>query len=137
MSFALHIWPFQNGERSEFDRSLFLKIFGPESGLERNNFGEIEFPDGSGAQEIYGVDEKVITSIMFTRFGGYQFFDAVWRLADTTNSLIAWPGSKGNFAVTSTDTFAHTPADLHALQTPIKVVNNAQELIDYIREQRS
>jgi hypothetical protein len=137
MGFSLHIFPFHNGEQREFERSLLLDIFGPDSDLERSNFAQIEFPDGSGAGEIYGVDEETVTSIMFTHFGGFRFYEAVWRLADRTSALIVWPGSKGNFAVTKAETLEHTPPELHALQKPIKVATSVQELIDYMNEQLS
>ncbi len=127
MSFDIFLYCFRNGEPATFERSVVAEIFSPHA-YGDPDFTNVTFPDGSGAC-IYVARDHDIQGLGFDRCGGDAFFDALYRLADITKSVVFWPGRRPSCAVTDGATLAHLPDGFSADGCgPAQVVHSGAEL---------
>ncbi len=139
MSFDIHLQCYRNGEPAAFNRLKLDEVFGA-SIVSRQPDGcfKLYFADGGGS-DVYsgdypGDDDDFVQHMMFSRCGGDAFWEALYRLADVTMSVILWPDDdKPSTAVTDEATVGHLGSGFSGpvLGQP-KVVHSGRELRDYI-----
>ena len=130
MSFDIFLQCYRNGETVTFKRELVEELFGPSSGNFDPHFMRSNFSDLDGG-DIYleGEDNQ---GLMFNHCGGDRFFQAMWELADRTQSIIFWPDRPPGLAITTPETLKHLPPDLLDGFRPAKIVRSGKELSGYI-----
>lgn len=135
MSFDIFLQCVRNGEPATFKRSVVAEIFGPHA-YGDSDFSNVTFPDGSGSC-IYVARDEDIDGMGFNHCGGDQFFEALYRLADVTKSVVFWPDTRPSTAITDEATRSHLPGNLEeGGMGPARVVRNGRELRDYIFRKR-
>jgi hypothetical protein len=134
MSFDIFLQCYRNGEPATFKRSVVKEIFGPHA-YGDPDFSNVTFPDGSGSC-VYVTDADDIQGMMFNHCGGNDFFQALYKLADRTKSVILWPDTRPSFAITDEATLAHLPLDFEQDFGPGQIVRNGRELQEYIFRKR-
>ena len=138
MSFEIFLQCYRNGEPATFKRTILEEAFGlrDTSRNRRPWFFKVDYPDGGGA-DVYPDDGDDQQGIMFSRCGGDTFFDALYRLAEVTKSVIFWPYQSPAVAVTNETTVAHLPSCfLDEGIGPAHVVHSGRELRDYVFRKR-
>ena len=138
MSFDIFLLCVRNGEAATFSRSTLVEVFGASIvSREPDGFFKLYFADGGGADVYSGHDDDVVQHIGFNRPGGDMFFDALYRLAEVTKSVVFWPSKPPAVAVTDETTLAHLPDGLSADGIgPAQVVHSGRELYEYIFRKR-
>jgi hypothetical protein len=138
MSFDIFLLCVRNGEAATFGRSTLYEVFGASIvSREPDGFFKLYFADGGGADVYSGDDDDVVQHIGFNRPGGDMFFDALYRLAEVTKSVVFWPSKPPAVAVTDEATLAHLPDGFSGDGIgPAWVVHSGRELRDYIFRKR-
>ena len=143
MSFSVFLQCYRNGEPAAFSRSTLDEVFGA-SIVRREPDGSFKlyFADGGGADvcsgDYPGDDDNFVQHVGFDRPGGDAFWEALYRLADVTKSVILWPDDdRPSTAVTDEATVGHLGSGFTGpvLGQP-KLVHSGRELRDYIFRKR-
>jgi len=66
--------------------------------------------------------------------GGANFMQAIWEIANRTNSSIFWLGSPPNLAVTSTTALEFVPEGVLEAIGPARIVRSGKELVACMME---
>jgi hypothetical protein len=132
MSFDIFLEVWRQGEIASFKREVFEALFLPyctkrRSYDENPSFMRVEFPDESGS-DIYLDEEDDFRHITFNHSGGSMFFDAIYKLADQTKSVIFWPNSPSLVVVTNEAVLKELPADFPGVENP-RIVHSGAEII--------
>ncbi len=130
MSFDIFLQRFRNGDKATFPRALFEEIFGRRAIAPTYPLTRVDYPDGSGA-DIYGGGDDDIEGLMFNHGGGGLLFDAIYELAQRTQSVVHWPDTAPSVAVADAATISHFPDGFDCLGPP-QIVADGQALMDYI-----
>lgn len=76
-------------------------------------------------------DPRLIQNVTFNHCGGNSFFDAMYKLADHTNSVISWPALEPKAVVPNEATLAEVPSDYPGIRAA-RIVRNGAEIADAI-----
>lgn len=134
MSFDLFVQRFENGNAATFSRADFDAVFGPYVTSREPDFVAVAFPDGSGS-DVYVDDGETIDSIMFNRFDGDAFFEALHRLAARCKLAIYWPAPDNPIAVTDRSVEPHLPKDFVEDSGPLHIVGSGADIVAAIMAQ--
>jgi len=160
MSFDIFLQCFRKGQPATFKREIFEDIFLPHcadlKGYRSDpKFMRAEFPDGGGsdihsgndydvlrmqlehgelpAGTDIGVDDKsIIDHMMFNHCGGDMFFQALYELANRTQSVILWPSEGPSTVVTNEAVLKELPEKGFDLAT-IKIVHSGADIVEAIQ----
>ncbi len=127
MSVPIFFQRYQKGEAVPFRRSEITAVLGSAAVMDGENITAIRFSDSDGG-EVYGTDTDTFEQLSFDEGMGEKFFDALWRIADTTGAFIYWLGDGACSAVTREDVVPHLPADIVADVGPVRVVGSGAEI---------
>ena len=138
MSFDIFLLCVRNGEAATFSRSTLVEVFGASIvSREPDGFFKLYFADGGGADVYSGHDDDVVQHIGFNRPGGDMFFEALYKLADRTKSVVFWPDTRPSSAITDQATWDHLPENFkEASLGPAQLVHSGRELEAYIFRKR-
>lgn len=132
MSFDVFLMHFGVGESENLKTSDIDEILGPYVDWREPHFMRVEFSDGGGSDVYYG-DKSDRSSMMFNHFGGAAFYDALYKLAARTQSLVWWPAvDRPCHAMTDAATLKYLPQDyLEEFGTPV-LVRSGHDLMELI-----
>ena len=129
MSAEIFLYRFRDGEPATIERSLVDEIFGSGVGKYEENFIQINYSNMDGGDiSLLGENKE---GIAVSHCGGSRFFQAMWELADRTQSIIFWPDDPPGLVVTNNETLKHVPEDFIDGFRSAKIVRNGLELSDY------
>ena len=131
MSMPIFFQRYQNGESVPFKRAEIAGVLGSATVTKDRDIIAIRFSDSDGG-EVYGVDADEFEQLSFDEGMGEKFFDALWRIADTTGAFIYWLGDGACSAVTRGDVLPHLPTDIVADVGPVKIVGSGTEIEEAI-----
>jgi len=89
MSFDLFIMKLPD-DPTPFDKQRIIDIFS-RGALYSAEHGFVEYPDGGGRGEIYGIERDIVEHMMVTHFGGLTFISRLYEVADTFDAFLSWP----------------------------------------------
>jgi len=81
-------------------------------------------------------DPAFIQNVTFDHAGGDALFDDIYKLADSTNSVISWPDVGSPVVVPNDISLQEAPADCPGIKSA-RVVRNGAELIQAITSGRA
>jgi hypothetical protein len=158
MSFDIFLQCYRKEKPATFRREIFEGLFLQYCPCKKSyasdpKFMQVEYPDGGGADIYLGNlhddkalllelgkneeanalpgdlgDPRDIAHMMFNHCGGDMFFDAMYKLADQTKSVIFWPNSPSLVVVTDEAVLKELPADFPGVENP-RVVRSGAEII--------
>jgi hypothetical protein len=127
MSSPIFFQRYVDGQAVNFDRDTITRILGAAAVMDGDTIAAIQFSDDDGG-EVYGADADSFEQLSFDEGEGERFFDALWRIADETDSFIYWLGDGRCSAVTKPATIAQLPADVVDDTGPVRVARTGAEL---------
>ena len=161
MSFDIFLQCFRKGAPTAFKREVFEEVFLPFCDDRHEyegdpDFMRVEFPDGSGSDIYLGSlrknresmielgeiseadpfprdrgDPEDLESLMFNHGGGDMFFQAMYELADRTQSVIFWPSEGPSTVVTNESVLKELPEDFPDIKTA-RIVRSGADIIEAI-----
>jgi hypothetical protein len=81
--------------------------------------------------EMHRGDPILIQNVTFNHCGGNSFFDAMYKLADRTNSVISWPSLEAKAVVPNEVTLAEVPSNYPGIRAA-RIVRSGAEIADAI-----
>jgi hypothetical protein len=132
MSFSIFLQCFRDREPATFERAVFEEIFGRDAVNAKYPLTDVTYLDKSGG-EIHGGEDDHIQHMMFSHCGGDRFFDALQELAARTMSVLFWPATGRQIAVSDSAVIAHLPSGFDDMG-PAFIVSSGRELQTAIAE---
>jgi len=162
MSFDIFLQCYRKGKPATFKREIFDQIFlpycnDPSKYASDPKFMQVEYPDDGGA-DIYlgnlhddralllelGKDQEAdalpsdlgdphdIGHVMFNHCGGDMFFDAMYKLADQTRSVIFWPNAPSLVVATNEAVLTELEPDFPGIDNP-RIVHSGADIVAAIQ----
>jgi hypothetical protein len=134
MGLEIYVQRYENGEAVAFSRSVLSDILGSHAIVRDGKILGMKFADDDWG-DIDGAEEEEIRNLCFDG-GGTKFMQAIWEIANRTNSHIFWIDEPPNLAITRQDALAYVPEEVVQDFGPVEVVRDGEELTGYISRRR-
>jgi len=129
MGLDVFLFKFKSAQ-SHFHRQSALDILFKDA-LDPSYLGFVEYPDGGGSGEIFGLeDEEEFDHLTFAHFGGPTFLARMFELADRLEGFLFWTTDSAdgpNMGVTK-DYLIGLLKDDFELEEEVVIIRDAQHL---------